>query len=222
MGKILVVDDSLVILDKTKNLLSKHNHQVDTAQSGSEGLEKIKRNNYDLVLLDVEMPDMDGFETCKQLREDERFNLLPIVIYYTDTEEIAAKVKGLETGASDFIIKSVAYKNPAEFIARIEAQLKIAQQIQQVIELERLRLLRQTAVTLANEINNPLNDIELSVKLMKDNNPKSCLYYEEITANIRKINTILRKLSNALDTATTDYNDEQVIDITRTLKKDNI
>ncbi len=219
MGKILIVDDSSIILEKTKSLLSKHKHQVDTALSGAEALEKIKNNNYGLVLLDVEMPGMNGFETCKQLRADERHNLLPIVVYYTDKEAAATKVEGLDAGASDFIVKSFAYKNPAEFIARVEAQLKIARQTRQTIELERLKLLRQTAVTLTNEINTPLNAVTLAVDLMKDNNPKSVLYSDEITTNIRRINTILRKLSKALSTETADYNDERMIDVTRMLKK---
>ncbi len=127
MNKILLVDDSAIICQKTKALLNKENHHVEIAAGGAKAFAKIEETDFDLILLDIEMPEMTGFDVCRKLRSEKKTELLPVVVFYTDNIEPDTKVEGLHLGASDFISKNQARSHPKEFLSRIEAHLKIAQ-----------------------------------------------------------------------------------------------
>ena len=119
--KILVVDDEETTVDLLSILLEHKGFEVVKAHRAEEGLRKAYRTHPDLVLLDIMMPDMDGMEVCRRLRE---LSDVPIIFLTakTDTEDI---VKGLELGADDYITKP--YDND-ELIARIRAHLRRAPQ----------------------------------------------------------------------------------------------
>lgn len=124
IAKILLVDDSLTVHAITKSLLMTAGHKIDVVNNGRDGIKKVEGGNYDLVLLDIKMPGMDGFEVFRKLRAREQTKLLPEIIFFSDLEEM--EVEGLQYGARDFITKSHVKEHPKEFIARIEAHLKIA------------------------------------------------------------------------------------------------
>jgi len=120
MYKVLIVEDEPDMRMGLKDNLEFEEYEVDTAENGKEGYEKIIKNNYDLVLLDVMMPEMSGFEVCKQVRK-EGINV-PIILLTAKGQEID-KVRGLELGADDYITKPFSLR---ELLARVKAVLRRA------------------------------------------------------------------------------------------------
>jgi DNA-binding response OmpR family regulator len=115
--KILVIDDEETTVELLRLLLERRGFEVIKAYSAEEGLRKAYRHQPDLVLLDIMMPDMDGWEVCKRLRE---MSDVPI-IFLTARSEGKDVVRGLEMGADDYVIKP--YDND-ELIARVRAHLR--------------------------------------------------------------------------------------------------
>lgn len=113
MSKILVVDDE----DKIRLIIRKYaeaeNYEVDEAKDGMEALLKVRANNYDLVILDVIMPDMDGFESCRSIRELKK---IPVIMISSRNDE-QDKIRGFELGIDDYVIKPFS---PRELMMRIK------------------------------------------------------------------------------------------------------
>jgi len=118
MTRILIVEDEPAMLKGLQDNLEFEGYWVDTASDGSEGLHKILTNKYHLVLLDVMMPGMSGFDVCKTLRA--KGIKIPILMLTARAEEID-KVLGLEFGADDYITKPFGLR---ELLARIRAVLR--------------------------------------------------------------------------------------------------
>ncbi len=119
MMKILVVDDEKEMRQLLKIYLQQENYQVEEAVDGSEAYQKILKNDYDLMILDVMMPLMDGWETIEQVR---KVSDLPIILL-TAKGAIEDKVQGLSTGADDYLVKPF---DAAELIVRVKALLRRA------------------------------------------------------------------------------------------------
>ena len=115
--KILVVDDEKLIVKGLKFTLEQDNMDVDVAYDGREALEKAKNNNYDMILLDVMLPEIGGFEVCQQIRD---FSDVPIIMLTAKGDDMD-KILGLEYGADDYITKPF---NILEVKARIKAILR--------------------------------------------------------------------------------------------------
>ena len=118
--KILIIEDTEFMKKLISDVLKEADYEVVTASSGEEGLQKVREEKPDLVLLDVVMPGMDGFEVCKILRDDESNNLMPIIML-TAQENEDDKLEGLELGADDYIIKPF---NSRELVSRVRNTLK--------------------------------------------------------------------------------------------------
>ena len=104
--KVLVVDDSLTIRVYHTSLLKSFGFEVDTAENGMEALEKVMNKKYDLILSDINMPVMDGYEFVKKLRKLDNYKLTPVVFVTTlDSEE--DKRKGFMAGATLYIVKPI-------------------------------------------------------------------------------------------------------------------
>ena len=112
--KVLVVDDEKLIVKGVRFSLEQDGMEVDCAYDGEEALEKIKSNEYDIVLLDIMLPKMDGFEVCQHVRE---FSDVPILMLTAKGDDMD-KILGLEYGADDYITKPF---NILEVKARIKA-----------------------------------------------------------------------------------------------------
>jgi class 3 adenylate cyclase len=121
MQKILVVDDTPLNVKLLADLLELRGYQVNTASSGAEGLAKVASFQPDLLLLDVMMPGMSGYEVCETLRADPATEILPVILV-TALDPNEERIKGLEAGADDFLSKPV---NQAELIARVRSLLRI-------------------------------------------------------------------------------------------------
>jgi two-component system response regulator VicR len=115
--KVLIIEDEKSISDIVKFNLSKEGFEVEVAYDGKEGLEKALNENPDIVLLDVMLPTMDGFEVCKRIRES---STIPIIMLTAKEEEVD-KVLGLELGADDYVTKPFGMR---ELIARIKANIR--------------------------------------------------------------------------------------------------
>jgi two-component system OmpR family response regulator len=124
MSKILVVDDDKNILDVLKYNLVKENYSVATAEDGVAALELARKERPDLVLLDIMLPKLDGFEVCRILRKEMS---VPILMITAKTGEVD-KVVGLELGADDYITKPFSVR---ELLARVRATLRRSQWTEQ-------------------------------------------------------------------------------------------
>jgi DNA-binding response OmpR family regulator len=103
-GRILVVEDDTDISNMLRIYFSGQNYEVDTALRGSDALEKTRQNLPHLIVLDIMLPDIDGFEVCRILRTNTRTSHVPI-IFLTQKDERSDKLQGLELGADDYITK---------------------------------------------------------------------------------------------------------------------
>ena len=101
---ILIVDDSEFVRSYHSYILEQAHFEVVTAVDGSDGLEKLYANSFDLVLTDINMSNMDGYEFIKRVRSDEKYNSLPIIIVSTESEA-KDKMKGFDAGANLYIVK---------------------------------------------------------------------------------------------------------------------
>lgn len=128
--RILIVDDEKTNLDVLNHILSNH-YAVYIAKSGHAALKQANENRPDLILLDVVMPEMNGFDVLLQLKRNEATHRIP-VIFITGLNSASNEEKGLLLGAADYIAKPF---NPAIVLARIRTQLKIVEQIRIIEQL---------------------------------------------------------------------------------------
>ncbi len=117
MNRILIVDDEAAIAEIIMYNLQNEGFEVETASDGMECLKKIGEKHFDLILLDIMMPKLDGFETLREIRKEHRTP----VIMLTAKEEEVDKILGLELGADDYVVKPFSMR---ELIARVKANLR--------------------------------------------------------------------------------------------------
>lgn len=132
MAKILVVEDEIPIAEGLVLNLQRKNHEVTHADTGQKALDLLNEKNFDLILLDVRLPEVDGFEVCQRLRRKK--NYTPIIML-TARDQPDDKVFGLKSGADDYMTKPF---DLAELFARVEGHLRRAswQEIQEADEFE--------------------------------------------------------------------------------------
>jgi signal transduction histidine kinase len=214
---ILIVDDNATNLSVLSQSLKSAGYKVRMAANGNDALAQIERALPELILLDVQMPGIDGFETCRRLQANPTTQRIP-VIFMTALADAESKVKGLSLGAVDYITKPF---EQAEVLARVKVhwQLKrltdgleaavaertdALQQAQvQLVQQEKLSALGELVAGVAHEINNPLSFIISNIAPAKE-------YLAEITALLQlyqqhypePISTIAQQLE-ALDLAFT-------------------
>ena len=147
-NKILVVDDVAVNVQLLTTYLTSVGYDVCTARDGQEALDKVSETQPDLILLDVMMPKLNGFEVCERLKSDPMTKIIPVIMV-TALNEIEDKIKATEAGADDFVSKPF---NKLELLTRVKSLLRIKQLHDElrakVRELEQAReRLRQLAIT---------------------------------------------------------------------------
>jgi len=120
-AKILVVDDTPHNVKLLADLLTVKGYVVVTASSGAQALEKVETEQPDLVLLDVVMPEMSGYEVCRKIRGSRATATLPVVMV-TALDPAQERVKGIEAGADDFLSKPISQQ---ELLARVKSLLRI-------------------------------------------------------------------------------------------------
>ena len=135
-GRILVVDDNPVNCELLEAMLVPEGYDVEHAQSGAEALACAARRRPDMVLLDVNMPAMDGFEVARRLRHNDSTRTIPVVMV-TALGDLDHRVQGLESGADDYLTKPVSQ---VELLARVHSSLRLSWLRQQVDERRKLEL----------------------------------------------------------------------------------
>ncbi len=137
---VLVVDDAPDNLRVTVGLLEAYSFTILTARDGEAGLRRAKLMSPDLILMDVQMPGLDGYETCRRLKADPATASIP-VIFMTVLSEPAQKIRGFEAGGVDFVTKPV---EAAELLARVRTQVQL-RAIQRELEEKNAELERRVA-----------------------------------------------------------------------------
>jgi len=119
--RLLVVDDEVELADAVATGLRRQGYAVDVAHGGGPALERLAVNAYDLVCLDLTMPDVDGVEVCRQVRDGIGPGPLPRVLMLTARDGVDDRVEGLDAGADDYLVKPFSFK---ELEARVRSLLR--------------------------------------------------------------------------------------------------
>ena len=117
MSKILIIEDEEAIADLEKDYLELSGFDVEIATRGDVGLEKALKEEYDLIILDLMLPEVDGFDICRQVREEKN---IPIIMVSAKKDDID-KIRGLGLGADDYMTKPFS---PSELVARVKAHME--------------------------------------------------------------------------------------------------
>lgn len=180
--KLLVVDDEEILLKGLKYSLEQDGYIIDTAIDGFEAYEKAINNEYDLVVLDLMLPKMDGLEVCRKIREK---SMVPIIILTAKGED-TSKVLGLEYGADDYLTKPF---NILELKARIKAIFRRVDLKDSAIHTNILNIDDFTVNTLGRKVSLKGKDISLTAKefdllLLLATNPGKIYSREELLETI--------------------------------------
>ncbi len=132
-ARILVVDDTALNVKLLADLLGAQGYDVLTASSGRQALALLEKEDLDLVLLDVVMPEMSGYEVCRKIRANAATGILPVVMV-TALDPGEERIKGIEAGADDFLTKPI---NQAELLARVRSLLRVRELYEQLADLNR-------------------------------------------------------------------------------------
>ena len=117
MSKILIIEDEEAIADLEKDYLELSGFEVEIANRGDVGLEKALKEEYDLIILDLMLPEVDGFDICRQVRQEKN---IPIIMVSAKKDDIG-KIRGLGLGADDYMTKPFS---PSELVARVKAHME--------------------------------------------------------------------------------------------------
>ena len=198
--RILVVDDEELIRNVIKEYLKMENYIIDEAEDGEDAVNKAKQNDYDLVIMDIMMPKKDGYQACKEIKQNKN---IPFIMLSARGEEYD-KLIGFELGIDDYVTKPFS---PKELVARVKAILKRSKQEQTKYTFDGL-IINDTAhiVTIDDEVVNLTpKEYELLKYLIKNKN--IALSREQLLSSIwgydfygddRTIDTHIKTLRNNL------------------------
>ena len=195
MKTILVIDDLPENVFMLQDRLEHEGYEVITAYDGKSGIEKVRREKPDLILLDVMMPDLTGIEVCKILVADNETSSIPIILVTAKSGAEDTK-EGLEAGAFDYIKKPI---NRIELIARVKSALKLSEANKLILEAEKKNTFVATVVTANHKIKQPLTLLSLSSAAIKRELGKDKISKEALLGRLKYIETAIKEISDVLD-----------------------
>ncbi len=205
--KILIVDDLKSIYNNINSLLTPKGCEVVYKSDGYEGLKEAKINKYDLIILDIHMPGINGLEVCKQIKSVPYYHLRPILLLTSDTKSLE---KGLLAGASDYILKPF---NKLEMTARVFTQLNLSKErlanynekenLENNLSKERERLLeaqddlRKYFYQTAHKLRSPIKTMQGLLSLVETEHPEMYhhIYVEKLYETVQKLDYINSQIS---------------------------
>lgn len=191
-SRLLLVDDDELNGQLFCKRLQKKGFVCDFVKSADECFKLLKENNYDILLLDIMMPDMPGTEILKKVRETKNNFELPVVMV-TSKDETQDVVESLKLGANDYLTKPV---NMEIAVARVNTQLQIKKLSEESLKVKQTNTINVMVTTLNHEINNPLAIAVGNLSIIKKENPdiekikKSLKALDRITQIVKKIDKI--------------------------------
>ena len=197
---ILIVDDSVDTVELLKKRLTFEGYQTLLAYNGEQALEQAAEHNPDLIVLDIMMPGMDGYQVCEKLKESKNTRYIPILML-TAKSELEHKIKGLDLGANDYLAKPFDYK---ELSARIKSLLALKSAREELVSEERSSALDQMMDELAHELRNPLTSIGGLARRVRDNlpeNDRNRKYLEIIIQEVTRLEGMVKDLVELKTTA---------------------
>jgi two-component system, OmpR family, alkaline phosphatase synthesis response regulator PhoP len=205
--RVAIIEDEADIVEMVRYNFRKEGFDVDCFARGREGLEHVRQHPPDLLLLDIMLPDQDGFAICRQLRADERLRELPIVFLTARSEEID-RVVGLEIGADDYVVKPFS---PRELVARVKAILRRqtrSGEKSELIELRGLRLDPRTQDVTVRGAPVELSTLEFRLLHMLASRPRQIFTRErlldevwgrETAVTLRTVDVHIRRLREKIE-----------------------
>lgn len=213
MKRILVIDDLPENVFMLQDRLEHEGYAVLTAYDGKSGIEKATSELPDLILLDVMMPDINGFEVCKTLVSDDRTSNIPIILVTAKTGAEDTK-EGLDAGAFDYIKKPF---NKVELLARVRSALKLSEANKLLVEVEKRNTFFATVVTANHKIKQPLTLLSLSSAAIKRELKKDEISKDTLMGKVRYIDIAVKEITDVLDRLNT-IKDPVISDYTKNVK----
>ncbi|HEB50974.1 MAG TPA: response regulator [Desulfobulbus sp.] len=207
--KILIVDDTRDTVELLTKRLRAQGYDTEAAYDGEEALRKVHSYRPDLVILDVMMPKMDGYEVCRRLREDEGRRSYRILML-TAKSEVPDKVRGLDIGADSYLTKPFDYKELAAVVRRLLARKEASQR---EIRTEKLAALDHVVDEVSHEIRNPLVAIGGFASRIKKNlapDDPNQRYLDIILRNVASLEKMVNQLGTLKTAAVSDTDLEDI------------
>ncbi|WP_028842409.1 ATP-binding response regulator [Thermodesulfovibrio yellowstonii] len=192
---ILIVDDNIDTVELLRKRLKAEGYNTEEAYDGEEALKKVYELYPDLIILDVMMPKMDGYEVCQRLKTDDRTKFIPIIML-TAKSDVESKVKGLDIGADDYVPKPFDYR---ELSARVRSLITRKETAEKIIEEEKTESVRKLIDSLSHEIRNPIVSIAGFTKKVYDNLPPgdpNKPYLMTILQEAERLERLLKEILN--------------------------
>ena len=190
MSKILIVEDEETIADLEKDYLELSGFEVEVANDGETGLEKALKDEYSLLILDLMLPGVDGFEICKKIREEKN---TPIIMVSAKKDDID-KIRGLGLGADDYMTKPFS---PSELVARVKAHLArydrltgSAVEKNKIIEIRGLRIDTTARRVWVNDVEKTFTTKEFDLLTFLASHPNHVYTKEELFREIWDMESI--------------------------------
>jgi signal transduction histidine kinase len=198
-GTILVVDDQEASVDLLINILENRGYRTHSAFNGKDALQLVSTTPVDLILLDVSMPGMDGYEVCQHLKADDRLRDIP-VLFVSAINDLRVKVEGFRVGGLDYITKPF-YRE--ELLARVNTHLDLRHKQAEIARLRQLEVARLQQTNdfkdtvlqmVSHDLKSPLTALKSGLSVLE------LILGEAISSNVRTINAanIIRRSTNKM------------------------
>jgi two-component system sensor histidine kinase/response regulator len=201
--KILIVDDAVDTVELLKKRLRFDGYDTAEAYDGEAGLKQVNEYNPDLIVLDIMMPKLDGYEVCQKLKSGENTKYIPILML-TAKAGLDNKIKGLDIGADDYLAKPFSYK---ELSARVRSLVAIKEAREKLVEAEKSEALERMLGEVEHEIRNPLTSIGGFARRVCERLPEgdpNKKYMEMIINDVARLENMINQLL-ALKTTAISY-----------------